>query len=159
MPPGGVARIQLLSMARSGKVSPIVVIGVLGVLGFLILLAFLQAADSPSVRVQKFFVGLAKGQVDQIMQVSKFGDEPEDVVRKKWEKCLYRTEYYRFFWKVRETVTPTPDEAIVFVEIYRGVDRGQPYEERYEVPVIRENGQWYVDAKSLDRRIHPALPR
>lgn len=146
-------------MLRAGKVSPLVVLGVAGVLGLAGMLFFLQGRETPGVRVQKFLTGLAKGNVDEVMAVSKFGDQPDETVRKKWEVCLHRSEYFRFYWKILETFNPSPDEAIVAINIYTGAAANEATEKRYQIPMIKDNGEWFVDAQSLNRDIFPALPR
>ncbi len=146
-------------MLRAGKVSPLVVLGVAGVLGLTGMLFFLQGRETPGVRVHKFFTGLAKGNVDEVMAVSKFGDQPDETVRKKWEVCLHRAEYFRFYWKILETFNPSADEAIVAINIYTGAAANEATEKRYQIPMIKDNGEWFVDAQSLNRDIFPALPR
>ncbi len=146
-------------MLRFGKVSPLVVIGILGLMGLAGMLLFLQGSEGPGVRTHKFFNALAKADIDGIMKVSTFGDEPAESVRKKWETTLHRSEYFRFYWKVKETFQPSPEEAVVAVSIYVGVDRPDPTETKYQIPLSKINGEWFVDAKSLNREIFPALPR
>jgi len=146
-------------MKRAGKVSPLILGGVIGVIALLALIFLMQTTDSAGLRVDKFLTALGKADVKGIMATSTFGDEPAEVVRAKWEKCLERTEFYRFSWLIKSTSSTSPDEGNVSVEMYKDAGNISTYPSKAEIPVVRINNEWYVDVRAMDREIYPALPR
>ena len=146
-------------MKRAGKISPLILGGVVGVVALLALIFLMQTTDSAGLRVDKFLTALGKADVNGIMATSTFGDEPAEAVRAKWQKCLDRTKYYRFYWQVKLTSTTSPDEGNVTVDMYKDAGNIQTYPSKVQIPVVRINGEWYVDARAIDRESYPALPR
>lgn len=146
-------------MKRPGKANLIVVLGILCAVLLLGAVFLLQGQDSPAGAVNRFLTAIGNADVDGILANSTFGGEPDDVVRKKWEATLHRTEYFRFSWRIKRTVLPTDDEAVVGVEVFKNFGLPNVTQETVQVEVTKENGGWKVDAKSLSRDLFPALPR
>lgn len=146
-------------MNRAGKASPLVVLGIVCVVALLGVIFFLQGAESPATRANAFLTALGQGDVDGIMKTSTFGDEPAESVRKKWEKTVYRAEFYRFHWEIKNTSMAGDDEANVAVDMYKHADNANSTSTRVQIPLVKTDGEWYVDAKSLNRDMYPALPR
>jgi hypothetical protein len=146
-------------MNRAGKASPLVVIGIVCVVMLVGVIFFLQGAESPATRANAFLIALGQGDVDGILSTSTFGDEPVESVRKKWEKTVHRAEFYRFHWDIKGTANASEEEANVAVDMYKHADNPNTTSARVQIPMIKIDGKWYVDAKSLNRDMYPALPR
>ncbi len=146
-------------MRRSGKVHVLVPIGIICALGLVGASVFLQGSDSPTKCLTEFMNALGRADVDGVMRTSTYGDEPREELRKKWELCFHRAEYYRFTWRIAGVFTPTPEDAVIAVDVYRNVGFKGASQQRVQVPVTQVDGKWLVDAESLDRNLFPALPR
>lgn len=146
-------------MKRAGRVSPLVILGVLGLLGILGVIIFTRSGTSPAQRVNDFFGALGSADLETIINVSTFGDRPADEMRPKWQQCLDRTTYYKFAIQIKDTTYTSDEEATVAVEIYKNIMNPGVTSTRIQVPVVKVNGEWLVDARSLSRDAYPALPR
>ena len=146
-------------MNRAGKASPLVVIGILCVVALVGAIFFLQGAESPATRANAFLSALGQGDVDGILSTSTFGDEPVESVRKKWEKTVHRAEFYRFHWDIKGSSNASEEEANVAVDMYKHADNPNTTSSRVQIPMIKIGDKWFVDAKSLNRDMFPALPR
>lgn len=144
---------------RAGRVSPLVILGIAGLIGMIGVLLFTRGGGSPAQRVHEFFAALDRGDIDAIMETSTFGDVPEAELREKWQQCVDRAEYYIFAMQIKATSFSTPDEATVAVEMFQNAGNPNAGSKRFQVPVIKVDGEWKVDARSLTRSIYPALPR
>jgi uncharacterized membrane protein len=146
-------------MKRAGRVSPIVILGVLGFVGIIAVLILTRTGTTPAQRVNEFFMALGEGDVDTVLKVSTFGDEPDDVMRPKWQKTVERTKYYRFALQIKDTNYSTPEEATVAIDMYQNIMNPGVTSKRIQIPVVKVGGEWKVDARSINRQTFPALPR
>lgn len=146
-------------MKRAGKVSPLVILGVLGFVGILAVLLLTRTGTSPAQRVSQFFTALGKADIDTVLESSTFGERPDEEMRPKWEQCLERSKYYRFAMQIKETTYTNDEEATVAVDMYQNVTNVNIASKRFQIPVVKINGEWKVDARSLTRQAYPALPR
>lgn len=146
-------------MKRAGRVSPILILGVLGFVGIIAVLVLTRTGTTPAQRVSEFFAALGDGDVETVLKVSTFGDEPDDVMRPKWQKTIERTKYYRFALQIKDTNYSTPEEATVAIDMYQNIMNPGVTSKRIQIPVVKVNGEWKVDARSINRQTYPALPR
>ncbi len=154
-----VSRVKIDVMKRAGKVSPLVILGVVGFVGILAVVLLTRTGTSPAQRVSQFFTALGKGDIETVLQTSTFGEQPDEEMRPKWQQTLDRSKYYRFAMQIKETTYTNDEEATVAVEMYQNVTNINVASKRFQIPVVKINGEWKVDARSLTRQAYPALPR
>lgn len=146
-------------MKRAGRASPVLILGSVGLIGMIAVLILTRTGTTPAQVVNQFFSALGSGDLDAVLKTSTFGDEPDDVMRPKWQVTLDRTKYYRFAIQIKDTNYSTPEEATVAVDMYLNVMNPGVTAKRIQVPVVKVGGEWKVDARSLNRQTYPALPR
>jgi hypothetical protein len=61
--------------------------------------------------------------------------------------------------QIKETTYTNDEEATVAVDMYQNVTNVNITSKRFQIPVVKINGEWKVDARSLTRQAYPALPR
>lgn len=145
-------------MKRSGRVSPLIVIGVLC---FLIIVPLMCASSrGPEYTAAEFMAALGKGDVDKLMKTSVIGSADPSRTRELWAKTLERGKYYLFTWRVVNSVQNTPDTAVVELQIRRNLQlKMGSEEERFQLPLIKDKDGWKVDVQSANRGMYPGLPR
>lgn len=144
-------------MKRRGRINLIVAIGALGVV--VIGLFLFLAQESPATAANRFMVALAKGDVPQLME-SSFYDGDRENLRKQWDFATgVAGTYYRFSWRILNTVNSDSRNASVDMFVWRNATSPMTFEERFQLPMVRVDGQWKVDIKSVSRKLYPALPR
>lgn len=146
-------------MKRAGKVSPLVILGVIGFVGILAVVLFTRSGSSPAQRVNEFFTALGKADMEGVLRSSTFGGLPDDEVRPKWQQCFDRTKYYRFALQIKETSYSNPEEATVAVDMFQNAANPNLGSKRFQIPVVKIDGEWKVDVRSMTRQAYPALPR
>lgn len=120
---------------------------------------FFMAGSSPSSVANDFMVALAHGDVKQLGELSYIeGDSPQQL-EDAWKVTLDRGKYYRFFWRVKNSVQPTPDQATVTMDFQRNADQSSSYPEDYALNLVRVGGKWKVDVRQISRTMFPGLPR
>jgi hypothetical protein len=144
-------------MRRSGRVHWVTVAGSVG---FAVILAlFLIPTNSPNVAANRFMSALAEGNVDKLMSLSYYkGDEAR--MRAQWEFAVKEcAPYYRFKW--RNVGLKEADDKIAGVRmmVQRNLGSGSDYEERYDIPLLKVDGEWLVDVRSISRAMYPGIPR
>ncbi|MBX3119912.1 MAG: DUF4878 domain-containing protein [Fimbriimonadaceae bacterium] len=143
-------------MLRAGRLNIVLALGLASVIVLAVLLVMTRS--SPSVTVGNFLTALAKADVDQLVELSHYdGDKAE--LRKQWEFCVKEAApHVRFVWTMvgsREISDTSASVNILWTK-----DLGnQGYEKRYEIPCVKEDGQWKVDIVAVARDMFPALPR
>ncbi len=145
-------------MRTSGRVNWILIL--IGALLLTVVGIVATSGESPSVVATKFMVALGKGDTETLTNLSYFNPKiSKDEVKKKWERTVLIGKHYRYLWKVNSDVRPTPDRATVRMTLMRNLDSGSAYDENFSLDLLRENGQWLVDVRSISRDMYPALPR
>lgn len=143
-------------MRRSGRVNIILVLGLASIVVLIGLLFFTKS--SPTTAVGNFFTALAKADIDKLVDLSYY---PEDKakLRSQWEFATKEAApHFRFTWRIAGAKEIDSTHASVNVQWTKNLFNGG-YEERYEVPCVKVNGEWKVDVVSIARDMYPALPR
>ena len=118
------------------------------------------AGESPTTATVLFMNALSKGDAKALTERSYFNPErSRQEIEKDWAKTVDFGKYYMFIWKVESDTRPTPDRATVKMTVMRDVDKGSAYDENFSLDLIRVNGKWLVDVRSINRQLYPALPR
>lgn len=148
-------------MSSTGRVRRVnwIIVALLLVVGA-ILIVILTSGESPSTAAVSFMRALGKGDVKALADRSYFNPErSRDDIEKDWQKTIDLGKYYRFIWRVDSDTRPTPDRATVKMTVMRDVDKGSAYDEPFSLDLIRQNGKWLVDVRSISRQLYPFLPR
>lgn len=145
-------------MKRSGRVSPLIVVGIACLL--LIFPLMCASTRGPEYTAAEFMTALGKADVDKLAQTSIIGSASPERTRELWKQTLERGQHYLFTFRVGASTQNTPDTAVVELWLRRNLQlkMGQE-EEKFQLPLIKQNNAWKVDVQSMDRNIYPALPR
>lgn len=118
------------------------------------------AGESPTTAAAIFMSAMSKGDIKTLTERSYFNPHREPAeVEKDWKKTINLGKYYAFIWKVDSDARPTPDRATVKMTVMRDVNKGNSYEEQFSLDMIKVNGKWLVDVRSISRQLYPGLPR
>lgn len=131
----------------------------LGLAGVIFLgILVLMTRSSPTATVGSFLTALAKGDVDQLVELSHYdGDKAK--LREQWEFCVKEAApHVRFTWTMSGSREIDAEHATVNVLWFKDIEN-QGYEKKYEIPCVKEDGQWKVDVAVMARDMFPALPR
>jgi len=143
---------------QAGRVN-VLLLGAIGSVVLILLVLFFGKESLSSVGV-RFMSALAKGDVDTLTDMSYLGSEPKDSIRKKWDFAVNKVgKYYHFAWKVTSANQADANSGAVRLSVMRNVDSGGSYEENFQLPLVRTDGQWKVDVKNISREMFPGLPR
>lgn len=144
-------------MHRAGRAHWVTIAGSVG---FAVLLAiFLIPTNSPNTAANQFMSALAEGDVDKLMALSYYKGS-EEKMRAQWEFAVREcAPYYRFKW--RNVGLKEADEKVAGVRMFvqRNLGSGTDYEERFDIPLVKVDGKWLVDVRSISRAMYPGIPR
>lgn len=145
------------AMHRAGRVN-LILIGLAVVVVFVGILAF-AGRSGPTPSANAFLTALVKGDVDKLTDLSYYqGDRGK--LKEQWDFAVHQAgKYYAFTWRVKDEKQSNDTNAAVQIDIVRNVRSGSSYPENSEIPMVKVDGAWKVDVRSLDRDIYPALPR
>ena len=130
------------------RFNPIVAFGVLGLLAIGLILLMLR--QSPEEAAREFMNALAKGDVAKLTEMSYLPD-PAKPVEEQWKDTFEKhAKNYVFAWKMEGSV------KILIVEI-RVPDLHE--NDVANLPLIKRDGEWKIDLRSLTRTFFPGLPR
>lgn len=144
-------------MKRRGRANWLVILGSIGLV-VIIALFFLGGRSASSVAAE-FMSALGKHDVAKLTELSYMDGSTPEEVRKKWEYTVQVAPYYRFRWQFLGESNPTPDSAAVRLWVWRDAQSPATYEEKFEIPLVKIDGNWKVDVRGLNRLMFPALPR
>lgn len=126
--------------------------------------SFFLAKEDPSNVGSQFMDALARHDVDRLTALSYVGkDDPAAVEAEKkrfheaWDFCVNTAgQHFLFTWKISNSTIATDNHASVTVMVTKAGPAA--YEEKYELPMEKENGKWVVDVGSISREMFPGLP-
>jgi len=139
------------------RFNPIITLGLLGVIAIPIILFLL--GQSPEAAAKEFMAALAKGDVDKLTEMT-YLPEPESDIKSQWKHTFETSaRNYVFGWQFGSTEKDGSDRAVVRVTIteFRGPETHG--NDEANLPLIRKDGKWMVDMRSLSRSFFPGLPR
>lgn len=136
------------------------IIAILMVVAVFVLVGMSLFSDSPQQAGGRFMDALARHDSQKLGQLSHVSGQSSEQMAQRWEKLVNGpAKHFRFYWRISGTSQASGDTAAVQMFVER--DQGAPtaYEEKFELPMVKVEGQWKVDIRRLDRRIFPFLPR
>jgi hypothetical protein len=151
-------------MRNSGRVTILTVGGIMALLLVLAVVVFAKAGpDSAGV---KFMDALARHDVDQLVEMTYVGEtdlqkiaDRKKKLREDWDFCVNTAgKHFIFTWKIVGYTQPKENAGAVSCKIIKNPQMGG-YEEKYELPMEKEGGQWRVVVGGISRSMFPALPK
>lgn len=141
-------------MKKGGRISLLPVLGVVGILGMGSLLLFGQ--DSATSAGTKFMESLAKADIKGLVASSTIGQDDAES-EKRWNHLVNDlAPYYRFRFAIHDS-NATTDSAVLKIEVFQN-SQGRVEPKDYQLPLIRLNGKWKVDALHVPAGFFPGLP-
>lgn len=144
-------------MHRSGKAHWLTIVGILSIVLIGVLALF--SRDSPAATAGSFMDALGDGDLDKLVDLSYMPGDTPDQVRKKWAFTLDAGKYYRFTYRITHVAQSDEKTGAATMQVVRNAIAGSSYEEKYQLPLVKVDGKWKVDANSISRGLYPALPR
>lgn len=145
-------------MKRSGKLHWMMAVGLLGVIVIVGLLFFKR--EGPETVASKFLTALTTRDAAKLTELSYYPGSSKEELRKQWD---FATQVagrdYQFVWKIKFAKMADENTATVALEFTRDAVNPMSYGENFQLPMVREDGQWLVDVRSLSKVMYPALPR
>lgn len=117
------------------------------------------ARDSAGATAGNFMTALAKGDVPELVRLSHMPEVSNEDLKKKWEFTVDAGKYYRFTWKITAVEQLTETTGTAKMQVMRNATSGSSYEENFQLPLVKIDGEWKVDVSSMNRGLYPALPR
>jgi hypothetical protein len=146
-----------MRMKRSGRTNIVVVVTIALVAAVLAL--FLLAGNSPSTIATKFLIALSKGDAKTLAENSYMEGVSPSEAEKRWAKTYETSKYWVFAYQILDTKEQDANNATVRLDWIKSANSGSSYSEKYELPMVRKDGQWKVDVRGISREMYPALPR
>jgi hypothetical protein len=122
---------------KSGRISLVAILVGLGLVFLVGVILFSSNTDSPETAAIKFMDALARGDANDLSQVTSIDEDSPEVVRKKWENTLSYTEFYQFQWaykgprhstrSISSFIAPTSSAPIRESRTSAGGTRAQKY--------------------------------
>jgi hypothetical protein len=144
-------------MRERGRASIITIGGIVSAI--LIVALFFLAKESPSTAAARFLDALARTDAKTLAQNSFIEGKSEADLEKAWEKTLYVTRYFKFGWRIAGQQEQSDNRAAVIVFVIPDLEKPDAYEQKQELPMVRQDGHWRVDLRRLSRAFYPALPK
>ncbi len=145
------------STKRAGKTHWIIVFAVLAIVGGFIVL--LIPNKSAAKTANDFLVALAKDDREKLTDLTYWPDKSREQIRASWDKTMEAAKHYRFAWKMVSEKDATEENTGVVVMVFRNAMSSGTFEEKFEIPLQKQNGEWKVDVRGINREMFPALPR
>lgn len=145
-------------MRESGRASLIVIAGIACAL--LVAGLFFFSGESPTAAAGDFMNALAKGDVDTLTERSYMPGNTKEQIREKWKFTMTEVApYYRFAWHIRSQKITSDDQAAVNLQFMKDFGNPASYDEKFELPMVKRDGKWLVEVRSIEREKFPGLPR
>ncbi len=128
---------------------------VIGIVALVFLILF--NGNSPTEAANQFLSALAAGNDKELMALSWY-DGDRSKLQKEWDFATQVAgKYYSFTWSPI-TAKRSGDSANVEINITKNARKFGSYQEQTAIPLVRKDGKWLVDVKSIDRKMYPDLP-
>ncbi len=134
-----------------------VYVGVIGALAIAYLLLFSQAG--PEMVATRFMSALVEGNTDKLTELSYYQGGSKKELKDKWDfSTKVAGKYYVFAWKIKFSKLADEKSAGVAMEVIRNAQSPSSYPENFQLPLVKHEGNWLVDVRSISREMYPALP-
>jgi hypothetical protein len=144
-------------MKQAGKAHWLTIAGILSI--FVVAGLFFFAKDPVAKTANDFMVALAKGDVDTLTELSSFQGASKEELKEKWRFTVKEVApHYMFAWKILSIARSDENTAAARLMVRRNADQGG-FDENFQLPLVKENGEWKVDVRSISRAMYPGLPQ
>lgn len=144
-------------MKRAGRAHWLTIAGILSV--FVVAGLFFFGKDAATTTAADFMSALAKGDVETLTELSLFPGATKEELKEKWRYTVKEVgPHYFFAWNIVAVTRSDENNAAARMKVIRNLDRGG-YEENIQLPMVKENGEWKVDVRAINRALYPGLPR
>ncbi len=144
-------------MKQAGRAHWLIVAGVASVV--LVIGVFLFGKDSAGEAASGFMTALGSGNVDRLVELSYFDKSSKEDLRKQWDFAVHRAgPHYLFAWKLVNVSESDANNAAATLAVTRNLGQ-EGFEEKFQLPLVRQDGEWKVDVRAINRTLYPALPR
>ncbi len=145
-------------MKQSGRASLITLLGFASVI--VVILLFTLSRESAQSVANRFLVALAEGDVAELTELSSMPGQSKEEIQKAWEYTTGTVgPHYRFTWTITVASEANNKNANVKLQLLRNVGSPQQFEQKLEIPLVRDDRDWKVDVRALNRDLYPGLPR
>lgn len=145
-------------MKTAGRVSPLLILGLASILGLALLM--FQSGSTPAGVAAEFMTALGRGDVDDLVRLSYAPGRDKAELKKEWAFTVNEAgQHYRFAYRILNSKQADPQTASVSLHVFRNADLDSSYGEKFELPMVKVDGDWKVDALGLNREMYPGLPR
>lgn len=144
-------------MKQAGKAHWLTIAGIVSI--FVVAGLFFFAKDSAATTASDFMSALAKGDVDKLTELSSFQGATKEELKEKWRFSVKEVApHYLFVWRIVAVTRSDENSAAARMQVVRNPDQGG-YEENFQLPLVKEDGEWKVDIRAVNRGLYPGMPR
>jgi hypothetical protein len=123
-------------MKLAGRVSVLAVLAIFAVIVGGAVIVLLTTGESPESAATSFLSALAKGDINELTNLSYMANQSPEEVKKKWDFAEnVAGPYYRFAYRVTGSNQADANDA------------------------VKVGDKWKVDVRSVNIELFPALPR
>ena len=145
-------------MSRFLRIHWMVYVGVFGALIVAFLLLF--SKEGPEIVASKFMSALVEGNPDKLTALSYYPDGSKGGLREQWQfSTQVAGKLYVFAWKIKFAKQADENSAGVAMDVIRNAQSQMSYPENYQLPLVKHEGKWLVDVRSISREMYPAMPK
>ena len=145
-------------MRQAGRVNIVAVGAIVAVAMIAVVLLFSRQSVTESA--SKFMTGLATGDVETLTSLSYMSETSNEDIRKKWNFAVNEAgKHYMFRWRILGAKENDENTAAVRMHVWRNANSPATYEENFQLPMLKVDGQWKVDVRAISREMYPGLPR
>jgi hypothetical protein len=120
---------------------------------------FFFGQDRAGKVAHAFMTALGEGDVDALVQHSFYPGASSEELRDRWKFAVERAgPNYRFAWRIVGITKASEETAAAVMMVVRNPGPTS-FEEKIQLPLQKEKGEWKVDVRAIDRKLYPALPR
>ena len=145
-------------MKQSGRVSILMLASIVSVVFITAILLF--SKESVSSVGTRFLDALERHDVDTLTKMSMMSGTSPEQIHKEWDQCVnHAGKYYTFAYHVEGASQSGDNLGSVRFRLIKDADRPGAYDEAVELPMVKVDGEWKVDVRSMSHELFPGLPR
>jgi hypothetical protein len=145
-------------MRTAGRVNIVLVGAIVAIV--MIGSVLFMGRQSINAVASKFMSSLATHDVNTLTDMTFLNGRNKEDVRKQWDFAVNDAgKHYIFVWRITSSKEADDKTASVSMQVVRNARSGTSYEEKFDLPLVKENGDWKVDVSAISRDLFPALPQ
>jgi hypothetical protein len=145
-------------MRTAGRVNIVLVGAIVAIV--MIGSVLFMGRQSINAVASKFMSALATHDVNTLTDMTFLNGRSKEEVRKQWDFAVNDAgKHYVFAWRITSSKEADPKTASVTLQVLRNAMSQTSYEEKFDLPLVKEDGNWKVDVSAISRDLFPALPQ